>query len=196
MPHALIVLILFVLWLLLPTRRRAPGESRRTSKLTILFRLVLIPFAVVGFWGTMFSIADVGLGLSFVLGGVGAVLLGIGCGSRQGGRRERPIPSGVAQEVCSAARSVWRERHAGRVARREQAIAQAASASRTGTRNPKKGNGVFCEGVAVKYAWITQHRGSFPVAVMCDVLNVSPSGYHDSIDRPPSAWAERHERIQ
>jgi putative transposase len=48
----------------------------------------------------------------------------------------------------------------------------------------------------VKYAWITQHRGSFPVAVMCDVLNVSPSGYYDSIDRPPSARAERHERIQ
>ena len=48
----------------------------------------------------------------------------------------------------------------------------------------------------MKYAWITQHRGSFPVAVMCDVLNVSASGYYDSIDRPPSARAERHERIQ
>ena len=48
----------------------------------------------------------------------------------------------------------------------------------------------------MKYAWITQHRGSFPVAVMCVVLNVSPSGYYDSIDRPPSARAERHERIQ
>jgi putative transposase len=48
----------------------------------------------------------------------------------------------------------------------------------------------------VKYAWITQHRDSFPVAVMCDPLNVSTSGYYDSIDRPPSARAERHERIQ
>ena len=35
----------------------------------------------------------------------------------------------------------------------------------------------------MKYAWITQHRDSFPVGVMCDVLNVSPSGYYDSIDR-------------
>ena len=26
----------------------------------------------------------------------------------------------------------------------------------------------------MKYAWITQHRDSFPVAVMCDVLTVSP----------------------
>jgi putative transposase len=31
---------------------------------------------------------------------------------------------------------------------------------------------------------------------MCDVLGVSPSGYYDSIDRPPSARAERHEWIQ
>ena len=48
----------------------------------------------------------------------------------------------------------------------------------------------------MKYAWITQHRDSFPVAVMCDVLNVSASGYYDSIDRRPSARARRHERIQ
>ena len=48
----------------------------------------------------------------------------------------------------------------------------------------------------MKYAWINRHRDSFPVAVMCDVLKVSPSGYYDSIDRPPSDRAERHERIQ
>ena len=60
----------------------------------------------------------------------------------------------------------------------------------------KKSHGVFCEGVAVKYAWINEHRDSFPVAVMCDVLNVSPSGYYDSLDRPPSHRAERHDRIK
>lgn len=48
----------------------------------------------------------------------------------------------------------------------------------------------------MKYAWIDQHRDSFPIRVMCDVLNVSPSGYYDSIDRPPSERAKRHERIQ
>jgi len=48
----------------------------------------------------------------------------------------------------------------------------------------------------VKYAWMTQHCDSFPVAVMCDVLNVSTSGYYDSIDRPPSDRTKRHERIQ
>jgi len=48
----------------------------------------------------------------------------------------------------------------------------------------------------VKYAWITEHRDSFPVAVMCDALGVSTSGYYDSLERPPSDRQKRHERIQ
>jgi len=47
----------------------------------------------------------------------------------------------------------------------------------------------------VKYAWITQHRDSFPIRIMCDVLNVSTSGYYDAIERPSSDRAKRHERI-
>jgi putative transposase len=43
---------------------------------------------------------------------------------------------------------------------------------------------------------MTEHRDSYPVAVMCDVLNVSTSGYYSSLDRPPSPRAERHGRIQ
>jgi putative transposase len=48
----------------------------------------------------------------------------------------------------------------------------------------------------VKYAWITEHRDSYPVALLCDALGVSTSGYYDSRDRPPSARVERHQRIQ
>lgn len=48
----------------------------------------------------------------------------------------------------------------------------------------------------MKYAWITDHCDSFPVAVMCDVFGVSTSGYYESLDRPPGPRAERHERIQ
>ena len=48
----------------------------------------------------------------------------------------------------------------------------------------------------MKYAWIYEHRDSFPVAVQCEVLEVSPSGYYDWLDRPPSPRAKRHEQIQ
>jgi hypothetical protein len=51
---------------------------KRTSKLTIIFRIGIIPFLVVSFWGLMFCIADPETGFCFVLGGVGAILGAIG----------------------------------------------------------------------------------------------------------------------
>jgi putative transposase len=47
----------------------------------------------------------------------------------------------------------------------------------------------------VKYAWITKHCDSFPIAVMCEALAVSTSGYYASVDREPSPRARRRERI-
>lgn len=77
MTHVLIVAILLGIWLLFPTRKQAPGSLTRTPKWKITARMVIIPFAVVGFWGAMFCIADVGLGFCFVLGGMVAVALGL-----------------------------------------------------------------------------------------------------------------------
>jgi putative transposase len=48
----------------------------------------------------------------------------------------------------------------------------------------------------VKYAWIREHRDSFPVAVLCDVLKVSTSGYYAGLDREPSPRARRTARIR
>jgi len=48
----------------------------------------------------------------------------------------------------------------------------------------------------VKYAWIKEHRDSFPIAAMCRVLHVSKSGFYSSLDRKPSLRAVRHEQIQ
>jgi len=47
----------------------------------------------------------------------------------------------------------------------------------------------------VKYAWITDHRDSYPVTIMCHVLEVSPSGYYDSLQQQPSARQQRREQI-
>ena len=48
----------------------------------------------------------------------------------------------------------------------------------------------------MKHAWITQHRDSFPVALMCDVLDVSKSGYYAALERPESPRAIRGQRIR
>lgn len=48
----------------------------------------------------------------------------------------------------------------------------------------------------MKYAWVHEHRDSFPITVMCDVLQISASGYYDALQREPGPRAERHARIQ
>ena len=47
----------------------------------------------------------------------------------------------------------------------------------------------------MKYAWITEHRDSFPVARMCQLLKVSRSGYYASVDRPRSKRSKRTAKI-
>lgn len=48
----------------------------------------------------------------------------------------------------------------------------------------------------MKYAWIKQHRDSYPIVSMCQVLEVSASGYYDWQDRAPSPRAVRQAQIQ
>lgn len=48
----------------------------------------------------------------------------------------------------------------------------------------------------MKYAWITKHRDSYSVPILCNVLGVSKSGYYASLDRQPSRRAQRRERIE
>jgi putative transposase len=48
----------------------------------------------------------------------------------------------------------------------------------------------------MKYAWITKHRDSFPIVLMCLLLKVSRAGYYDSVDRPTSNRAARTAKIR
>jgi putative transposase len=47
----------------------------------------------------------------------------------------------------------------------------------------------------VRYAWIERQRDSYPLEVMCRVLQVARSGYYAWRRREPSAWAQRRQRI-
>ena len=48
----------------------------------------------------------------------------------------------------------------------------------------------------MKYAWIKDHRDSFPVVAMCRVLQVSKSGYYRWVKAKPSLRTLRSLRIQ
>src|SRR6056297_3204612 len=62
-------------------------------------------------------------------------------------------------------------------------------------RDPKKSGGVLRQRVPVRYAWIEDHRDSWPVIRMCSALRVSRSGYYDWRSRKPSERALRRRRI-
>ena len=48
----------------------------------------------------------------------------------------------------------------------------------------------------MKYAWIQQHRDSFPITRMCHVLKVSKSGFYKWSCAKPSTRAQRSQRIR
>lgn len=48
----------------------------------------------------------------------------------------------------------------------------------------------------MRYRWIKHHREVFPVAVMCNVLSVSGSGYYAWSQRKPSSQAQRTRKIR
>lgn len=48
----------------------------------------------------------------------------------------------------------------------------------------------------MRYAWIQQHRDSYPIAVMCRVLQVSSSGFYGWLKATPGPRARRSARIQ
>ena len=48
----------------------------------------------------------------------------------------------------------------------------------------------------MKYAWIREHQKEFPVAVLCEVLEVSPSGYYAWRHRKPAGGQSRTHQLE
>ena len=65
-------------------------------------------------------------------------------------------------------------------------IAARARGRAAGAGLREKNGGVVRGRVAVRYAVITRHRCEFQVRLMCRVLEVSPSRYDSSVQRPAS----------
>ncbi|WP_376988016.1 IS3 family transposase [Bosea sp. R86505] len=51
---------------------------------------------------------------------------------------------------------------------------------------PKKGRSLLREGSDMRFAFIARHRSIWPVAWLCDALDVSRSGFHAWLTRSPS----------
>lgn len=47
----------------------------------------------------------------------------------------------------------------------------------------------------MKFAWIQEHRGRWPVQAMCNVLGVARSGYYAWRSRPISSQAQRRLKL-
>ncbi|WP_442755618.1 IS3 family transposase [Methylocystis sp. JAN1] len=54
---------------------------------------------------------------------------------------------------------------------------------------PKKGRSLLCEGSEMRFAFIAKHRHIWPVAWLCEALDVSRSGFHAFLRRGPSERA-------
>src|SRR5207237_9013758 len=59
----------------------------------------------------------------------------------------------------------------------------------------KKSGGILCQGAAVKFAFIGEHRRTWPVGVICRVLQVSRSGFYAWSKRRPSARQLRQQEL-
>lgn len=47
----------------------------------------------------------------------------------------------------------------------------------------------------MKFQWVKAHQDQFPVNSMCDLLEISRSGYYDWVDRPASSRQTRREEL-
>lgn len=52
-----------------------------------------------------------------------------------------------------------------------------------GTGHSKKGDSLFCERIEVRPDFIRLQKEAYPVTVLCAVMRVNRSGFHDYLDR-------------
>ncbi|MBX3671298.1 MAG: IS3 family transposase [Rhodocyclaceae bacterium] len=101
----------------------------------------------------------------------------------------------AARGPAGVAAGKGRGKPGGKRAYRVGALEGGKRKAEDGRRNPKKSGGVLRQGKPVKYAWIDKHDEQYSVARMCELLEVSASGYYDWRGRPPCPRSVEDERI-
>src|SRR3954447_21156044 len=71
-------------------------------------------------------------------------------------------------------------------AARNRAAAARGRQAQGGARHSKKGRSLLREGSDMRFAFIARHRSIWPVAWLCEALDVSRSGFHAWLTRSPS----------
>src|SRR4030042_4395839 len=77
----------------------------------------------------------------------------------------------------------------------DAAIGERGRQPADGARHPKKSGPCLFAGPKMKYRFIQDQRGQFPIAKLCTVLKVSPSGFYDWRKRTPSTREQENQRL-
>ena len=80
-----------------------------------------------------------------------------------------------------------------RETRGELKIAGGATSRPDGAQHLKKGDGLLCQGIPVRYQVIEKHRNEWSVKVLCSTLKVARSGFYEWRGRPKSSRARQDE---
>src|SRR6266704_899275 len=102
----------------------------------------------------------------------------------------------MVQRICRSCRSSFSgERASDRMRRKSQATAKRKRDSQTREGYTKKSGTHLRAAPAIKYAFIAAHQEEFPVIRLCQVLNVSESGYYAWRQREPSQRKREDESL-
>lgn len=69
---------------------------------------------------------------------------------------------------------------------RDSQAARGSGQAQDGARHLERGRGLLREGVDVKFCFVAEHRGAWPVNLMCELLGVSRGGFCAWLMRPRS----------
>ena len=114
--------------------------------------------------------------------------------------RRLTIPKGTGQlGGCSPREEPQHacgQSHGGGTGTGEQPVAQRTGGCPDGARHLNNSDGVLCQGVATRYAFMKQWRRQFPVDVLSRVLDVSRSGFYAWLTRKPSRRRQEDDRLK